>query len=140
MSGDDRKRFCDTCQRFVFNVSAMDRDEREAFADPANRRECVYYARRSDGGVADLSFFARLRRRFPSLGKLGWTAMIAMLPLSLTGCMGVRCEEPRNDRPASRDDSLPSGLENTQPQSGAGLERLTPPEKGASGENVISNQ
>ena len=94
--GDDKRRFCEHCRRFVHNVSAMSQDEREKFADPANMRECVFYLQRKDGGVADLSFLARLRRWFPFLRLACWSALIALLPVTLTGCMGVR--EPRVTR------------------------------------------
>lgn len=102
MRGDDKHRFCDHCQKFVHNVSAMTRTEREAFANPANMRECVFYCRRTDGEVADLSFLASLRRWFPFLRLAGWSALVALLPVALTGCMmGKRCEPPRSVTPRS---------------------------------------
>src|SRR5207248_1208736 len=93
------RRFCENCQKFVHNVSAMSRGEREKFADAANMRECVFYSQRNDGEIADLSFLARLRRYFPFLRLACWSALVALLPVTLTGCMGVRCPRPDDIRP-----------------------------------------
>src|SRR5204863_1333498 len=78
MRGNDKRRFCENCQKFVHNVSAMSRGEREKFADPANMRECVFYSQRNDGEIADLSFLARLRRYFPFLRLACWSALVAL--------------------------------------------------------------
>lgn len=107
MRGDDKRRFCEHCQKFVHNVSAMSRTERETFADPANMRECVFYSQRANGDVADLSLLVRLRRWFPFLRLACWSALVALLPVALTGCMGVRCPPdrirplPQSDTPGS---------------------------------------
>lgn len=98
MRGDDKRRFCEHCQKFVHNVSAMSRTERAAFASPANRGECVLYCQRTDGKVANLSLLVRLRRWFPFLRLACWSALVALLPVTLTGCMGVRCR-PGDIRP-----------------------------------------
>jgi hypothetical protein len=97
MRGDDKRRFCEHCQKHVHNVSAMTRAEREKFADPANRHECVFYAQRANGTVADLSLMFKLRRWFPFLRLACWSALLALLPVTLTGCMGIRC--PTDLRP-----------------------------------------
>ncbi len=94
MRGDDKRRFCEHCQCHVHNVSAMTRAEREDFARPENMQECVFYSQRSDGEVADLSFLVRLRRMFPFLRFVYWSALVGLLPVTLTGCMGVRCPRP----------------------------------------------
>jgi hypothetical protein len=99
MRGDDKRRFCEHCQKFVHNVSAMSREEREVFARPENMRECIFYSQRGDGEVADLSFLARLRQAFPFLRLACWSALVALLPATLTGCMGVRCPRPGEIRP-----------------------------------------
>lgn len=69
-------------------------------ADPANMRECVFYCQRASGEVADLSFLAKLRRWFPVLRLACWSALVAALPVTLSGCMmGSRCCAP----PAQQD-------------------------------------
>jgi hypothetical protein len=99
MRGDDKRRFCEHCRRYVHNVSAMSREEREVFATPAGMQECIFYSQRPDGGVADLSFLARLRRWIPIFRLACWSALIGVLPMTLTGCMGVRCPRPGEIRP-----------------------------------------
>src|SRR3954465_15633251 len=92
MSGDDRRRFCGHCRKHVHNISAMSERERAKFAKPENQRACVVYFQRPDGKIAGLSSLARLRRWFPLLRLAGWSALVTLLPLILTGCMGVRRE------------------------------------------------
>lgn len=87
MRGNDKRRFCEHCQRFVHNISAMSQAERGVLARPENMRECVFYSRRADGEVADLRFLARLRRWFPFLRLVGWSALVALIPTVLSGCM-----------------------------------------------------
>src|SRR5438876_8815806 len=117
MRGDDKRRFCEHCQKFVHNVSAMSREERQTFADPANLRECVFYSQRSDGEVADLSFLVRLRLWFPFLRLACWSALVAVLPVTLTGCMGVRCPPdrvrpiPQTDAPTSQTTNQTSSVQ-----------------------------
>lgn len=92
MRGNDKRRFCEHCQKYVHNISAMSEAEREVLARPENMRECVFYSRRADGEVADLRFLARLRRWFPFLRLVGWSALVALIPTVLSGCMqGKRC-------------------------------------------------
>lgn len=105
MRGDDKRRFCGHCERFVYNVSAMSAEEREIFARPENMRECVFYSQRADGRVADLSLLARLRRWFPFLRLACWSALVAALPVTLTGCMGVRRPPPGDVRPVEPSDA-----------------------------------
>lgn len=90
MRGDDRQRFCEHCQKYVYNVSAMPKSERESFARPEKMGECVFYCQRSNGEIADLSFLAALRRWFPFLRLACWSTLVAMLPFITTGCPGGR--------------------------------------------------
>ena len=111
MRGDDKRRFCEHCQKFVYNVSAMSREEREAYATPTGMQACIYYSQRSDGGIANLSLLANLRRWIPFFRFACWSALVAMLPVTLTGCMGVRCPRPGEVRPISQD--TPSSQQTT---------------------------
>jgi len=45
MTGDDRRRFCPHCQKFVHNLSAMARDEAERLVCAAAGELCVRFAR-----------------------------------------------------------------------------------------------
>lgn len=113
MRGDDKRRFCEHCQRHVHNVSAMSPTERETFARPENMRECVFYSQRNDGEVADLSFLVRVRRWFPFLRLACWSALVALLPTTLTGCMmGRRCP-PGEIRPIQPETAPPQTANQT---------------------------
>jgi hypothetical protein len=90
MRGDDKRRFCEHCQKYVHNISAMPKKERMAFAR-SNQQQCIFYFQRPDGNIAKLSFLAFLRRRFPIFRIACWSTLIALLPVTLGGCMGARC-------------------------------------------------
>ena len=51
MTGDDRVRFCGSCQKNVFNLSNMSRDDAEALIEKTEGRVCVRFYRRRDGTV-----------------------------------------------------------------------------------------
>ena len=90
MAGDDRRRFCEQCGKHVYNISAMTPVERAEFSKPVHRSKCITYVHRADGTVMDLSLWAKLRRAIPFLRLIRWSALVALLPAILTGCMGVR--------------------------------------------------
>ena len=51
MTGDDRVRHCGQCQKNVYNLSGMLRDEAEALLRERNGDLCVRYYRRHDGTI-----------------------------------------------------------------------------------------
>jgi hypothetical protein len=51
MSGDDRVRFCGKCEKNVYNLSAMSREEGEALVQEKEGRLCVRLYQRADGTV-----------------------------------------------------------------------------------------
>jgi hypothetical protein len=51
MSGDDRVRFCPQCRLNVYNLSAMSREEAEAFVEQREGRVCLRLYRRADGTI-----------------------------------------------------------------------------------------
>ena len=59
MSGDDRRRFCAHCQRFVHNLSAMSRTEVEDLICAEAGRLCVRFERDDSGGVKTLDYATR---------------------------------------------------------------------------------
>jgi hypothetical protein len=66
MIGDERMRFCGTCAKNVYDLSAMTREEAEAFVERhGGQGVCVTFRRRRDGKVltSDCPVGAR-RRRF----------------------------------------------------------------------------
>jgi hypothetical protein len=65
MSGDERARFCGQCTKNVYNLSAMTRDEAEAFLRERTGEVCVRLYRRADGTVitSDCPVGVRRKRR-----------------------------------------------------------------------------
>ena len=114
MRGNDQRRFCEHCHKYVHNVSAMSQTERETFADPAKLQECVFYCQRSDGKIADLSFLTKLRRWFPFFRLACWSTLVALLPVTLTGCMGVRRPQVVLTKPSPQTDVPPSSQATNQ--------------------------
>ena len=65
MLGDDHVRHCHDCNKQVFNLSGMTRDEAEALLVSKNGELCVRYYQRSDGTIitADCSVGISKRRK-----------------------------------------------------------------------------
>jgi hypothetical protein len=65
MAGDERVRFCGQCQKNVYNLSGMARDEAEALVQGAEGKLCVRMYRRDDGTVltSDCPDGVRRKRR-----------------------------------------------------------------------------
>src|SRR5512138_1048560 len=51
MTGNDRVRFCHQCELHVYNISAMNRNDAEAFLQEKEGRRCLRLYRRVDGTV-----------------------------------------------------------------------------------------
>ena len=75
MTGDDTRRFCNGCQRYVHNLSAMPREEAERLVCEAAGRLCVRYQAGSDGAPVTLDYQKPGRIRG---GWKLWTAVGAM--------------------------------------------------------------
>jgi hypothetical protein len=64
MTGDDRVRFCHACEKNVYNLSAMTRDEAERLWRQLEGRMCARLFQRADGTVitSDCAIGERARR------------------------------------------------------------------------------
>jgi hypothetical protein len=65
MVGDDRVRFCRSCEKNVYNLSALPRDEAEALLAARDGKMCVRLYKRADGTVltSDCPVGVKRRRR-----------------------------------------------------------------------------
>jgi hypothetical protein len=65
MSGDERTRHCGDCQKNVYNLSEMTRDEAETLILAKEGRLCVRYFQRKDGTIllADCTVGVRRKRK-----------------------------------------------------------------------------
>jgi hypothetical protein len=109
MIGDERVRFCQQCERNVYNISGMSRSEAESLVLNAEGRLCVRFYRRRDGSVLTANCpvglrslkerAARAARAFVSAA-LGLLAGLGLAPLT-TGRWGTTIGEAVALPPAS---------------------------------------
>lgn len=92
MVGDDRVRFCGQCEKNVYNLSVMPRDEAEALLAAREGKMCVRLFRRADGTVMTSDCpvgVKRRRRRRAVAGVLAAGGMMAATaPLLAMSTMG----------------------------------------------------
>jgi hypothetical protein len=86
MTGDDRVRFCGECQKNVYNLSAMTREEAEALLAEREETPCVRFYQRADGTVitSDCPVGVRRRRRRNVLAAAGTSALAAVSTLAIS--------------------------------------------------------
>jgi hypothetical protein len=80
MVGGDQVRFCGSCEKNVYDLSAMSRDDAEGLLRQMSEEACVRFYRRADGTVmtADCPVgVSRKRRRRAVFGVFGGAAMLA---------------------------------------------------------------
>ena len=93
MTGDGRVRFCESCEKNVYNLSAMARDEAERLLAEREGSICVRLYQRADGTVmttdCPVGVKRRLRRRtaiaLAGLGAMAATAATAAATLWTQG-------------------------------------------------------
>lgn len=86
MKGDDRKRFCDSCQLNVFNVAELtEREVRALVSKSKQERICVTLYRRADGTVItrDCPVGLRaIRRRAVGFASATFAAILSLFSVS----------------------------------------------------------
>jgi hypothetical protein len=104
MAGDDRRRLCAHCDRHVYNLSEMTRDEAMALIFQKEGRLCARFYRRADGTVLTRDCpvgVRRARERFARVAAI--IAGVGALAVSLW----VWALAPfRNNRPGEPEPSL----------------------------------
>jgi hypothetical protein len=68
MAGDDRQRFCQGCQKHVYNFAAMTRDEAERLVCQAAGSLCLRFARDTSGTVVTFDY----EKKKGVLARRGW--------------------------------------------------------------------
>jgi hypothetical protein len=97
MKGDDRVRFCGGCEKNVYNLSAMGREEAESLLRAKEGNLCARLYRRADGTVitADCPVGAkRVRRRRLALATVGGGIFTAMAALGVGAASTVTLGVP----------------------------------------------
>jgi hypothetical protein len=78
MAGDDRSRYCEHCQKHVFDFAAMPRDEAERLICASAGTLCARVSRDDQGTVITLDYApAKRRRRWPIWAFTGVAASLA---------------------------------------------------------------
>jgi len=83
MTGDDQARHCGQCDRKVYNLSNMTRDEAESLISNSEGRLCVRYYVRKDGMVMTRDCGEPVPA--PNKRRLAFATLAATLPL-IAGC------------------------------------------------------
>ncbi|HEX4493784.1 MAG TPA: hypothetical protein VH914_21465 [Acidimicrobiia bacterium] len=86
MDGDDRVRHCAGCDKDVYNLSGMSRDDAEALLAATGVDVCIRLYRRADGTVITRDCGTRARPWSRAAAAVG----LAALTLGATACMGKR--------------------------------------------------
>ena len=79
MRGDAQARFCDHCQKHVYNLSEMTRDAAEALIIEKEGKFCARLYRRADGTVQTADCGGGWKLRAKKLGTLAGMACAAVL-------------------------------------------------------------
>jgi hypothetical protein len=76
MVGDERVRFCGSCEKNVYNLSQMTRDEAEALVREKEGRMCVRFYQRKDGTILSADCPVGVRRK--RLRQRVWASVSSM--------------------------------------------------------------
>lgn len=130
MKGDDRVRFCGSCEKNVFNLSNMSREDAEALLEKTEGRVCVRYYRRRDGTVLtqDCPVGLRAVRRRLALIGAGLAAGLGLLAAFL-GLRHVGVDAP--DRAITGRMALPVEASESTPPPAVSCEEEVVPMMGA---------
>jgi hypothetical protein len=98
MTGDDRVRACGDCNKNVYNISEMTRDEAEALIVAKEGRLCVRYFQRSDGTIllkdCEIAVAQKRKRRIIAAGAAALLAGGAGAAMFLTRSNPVERAQP----------------------------------------------
>ena len=100
MEGDDKSRFCQTCQKSVYNLSAMTTPEAQALIEQKQGDLCARIYRRADGTVITQDCpvgKAAARRPFWALGA-GFVALLGLgsvLGIGTSNATSISAPQPQ---------------------------------------------
>ncbi|RYX83139.1 hypothetical protein EON83_16455, partial [bacterium] len=108
MHGDERSRFCPSCAKNVYNLSAMTRPEAELLLQEKEGRLCVRFYVREDGTMLTQDCpvgAAALKQRSPSFALWAGVASVfvlvgALLSPSLVTGVNAQPESPSHETPS----------------------------------------
>lgn len=104
MTGDERTRHCGSCDKNVYNLSNLTRDEAEALIIEKEGKLCVRYYRRHDGTIllkdCSIGIGARRKRRVIAAGAMALLGTAALFAYKRT--RSVEAEVPTCGNPHDR--------------------------------------
>ena len=83
MNGDQRQRYCDQCEKSVYNFSQLTRSQAEALIARTNGKLCARIERRPDGSIltADKSYsLPRSNQKFLRIASATMSAALSLAP------------------------------------------------------------
>jgi hypothetical protein len=110
MQGDDRVRHCAHCDKHVYNLSQMTRQQAEALLAKTNGNLCARFEQRPDGSILtnDPSFgLPRFQTRFLRLASAMMSAALSLSP-------SIAAKSPRNLPVLQQQDKQAKPTEQTQ--------------------------
>jgi hypothetical protein len=110
MSGNDKARFCKSCQKNVFNISMMTRQQAESLIHSREGNLCVRYAQREDGTVITNDCPVGIEKAKSAVYK-PWrffVASVAGIIAAICGALGISPSfaQPPIDPPSRIDKTL----------------------------------
>ena len=84
MNGDHSQRYCDQCEKSVYNFSQLTRSQAEALIARTNRKLCARIERRPDGSIltADKSYsLPRFNQKFLRIASATMSAALSLAPV-----------------------------------------------------------
>jgi hypothetical protein len=115
MVGDDYVRFCEKCEKNVYNLSILSRAEAEALLEEREGKTCVRFYRRSDGTMLTMDCPVGVRRK--RVTRVAATAG-ALLAALVTACKATHTQGT---------DDPPIPLPSTPPATSAAVSAIPSP-------------
>ncbi|MFO0557087.1 MAG: hypothetical protein U0269_03645 [Polyangiales bacterium] len=122
MSGDDRVRHCASCDKDVFDLSALTRDEAEALLIEKKGKLCAQYYRREDGTIltADCEVGVAKKKKARRRAAVIAGAFAAAAAGAVAGAFAMREESVEQGceavAPSVKPTQLPTTVTTTPPQ------------------------
>lgn len=106
MMGDDKTRFCDTCNKRVYNLSAMTRREVVTLVRETNGRFCARVLRDADGSVitaAENVGLNLIRLRASKFASAVVSAALSLSPLVVASANANPAQQVHSEKESKRD-------------------------------------
>ena len=128
MVGDERVRYCGSCELHVYNLSGMTRREAEALVTSTEGRLCVRYYRRPDGTILTRNCpvgLSAVRRRVARVAGSALSVVVAFF-----AGLGINFGIERVSSPSIMEESAVPAPDVVWPQFGYGSVEPSPPHTG----------